>query len=129
MTDVIEVYRVEHIVTGIGPYRHLNPDGSIADIIYEMDEDHSFNTDCSHPHPSVDGSIGGIRYGELCGFSDIDDLHDWFEGYLGKLWDLGFVIEYYLVPTDDVRHGNYQVVFNRQNALSETLPMKEYRNA
>jgi hypothetical protein len=105
------VYRVENSEGG-GPYTFYSfdkADKAVVAVSNALKEAH--NESHHHPPPHSDG-ISFVRHYERCGFVSIEDLVQWFDGWLQKLHDVGFRMAIYDVPTDRVRAGEKQVVFD-----------------
>jgi hypothetical protein len=93
------VYRVEK--DGMGPYANPNK----TKTIHKMVEKHRDN---KHPTPNNDIFINRyIHYNEICGFSNVKSLKEWFFGYRAELRRLGYKMCVY----DAVATGKNQVVF------------------
>ena len=118
------VYRLEHS-NGIGPYQydqHLELiAGSWAkiakyheylDLLADMGRTHKRET---HPSPEHDGiNCDDFRRDQhFCGCKSLDDLQEWFGGFLPKLLNFGFKINRYEVAKNKVAEGKHQVVFDK----------------
>lgn len=113
------VYRVEHPLTHEGPYRHLSMRNEHTRITEKMVTRHN-NDRYNHPTPYNDGIRNNWREC-CCGFSTLDSLHRWFDGYLEELHHIGFALAKIEVPNDDVAFGEKQVVFRPSRVINRTL--------
>ena len=78
----MKIYRVEHPLTGDGPYRCWE---------YEIPGLSAAHTGSeSHPLPGRE-----LQYNEYCGFASMTDLLTWFKGWEGQLIAAGFHIAEY----------------------------------
>lgn len=67
------IYRIEHEETGIGPYIATGLSDEVSDMGWAHEDDDI------HPTPNFDiGIEREIRDGERCGFSSLEQLHNWF---------------------------------------------------
>lgn len=113
----MKVYRVEHIETGIGPY--------CEEWEYREEINSAHYANSTHPTPerevidfsNGDEEAGGILQeeiltnGQLCGFRSLNELYSWFDGWVAKLSEAGFIIqEYQAVLHLDVFRS--QVIFD-----------------
>lgn len=117
------VYRVEHKDTGDGPY---NSGDSSHYTINGLHPTHSNSDD--HPGVQVDvwEFVSGVHY---CGFSTLDQAHEWFKGFKQKLRRHGYVINVYEAPATGLYLGisGKQLVFLRDDSVKvDTLPIYRY---
>jgi hypothetical protein len=69
-----------------------------------------------HSEPVSDG-IPEIKCFEVCGTVSIKTFMRWFPSRVNELYtDEDFVVNLYLCDEEDVRIGNKQCVFTRENA-------------
>lgn len=119
------VYRVEHPISGIGPYRHEEEGQFRNELISLMGEEHSkymFGKIENNPHPGgyadfsdfeiVATGIQKIQFG----FESMEQLVTWFDTWLDYLFEMGFVISEYLVDSVVVGKSGKQVIFNKDKA-------------
>lgn len=108
------VYRMEN-EKGQGPYRMNGP--KLSEMIIK----HSDSP--NHPTPFEDGEP---FENEICkdisdylfGFLYIEDLKEWFNGYLEELQEYGFHIAVYKVY-GEIRCGKKQVAFLKNEAYKQ----------
>jgi len=113
------VFRLEHEIYGCGPYRineemellsseeYLSELDKFTDVMCEV---HNGSTD--HPIPNI--TVNHVR-DYIFGFSSLEELKDWFHGYLYTLmYDFGFIIQKY--ETDDYQLFNKQLIFKKDTA-------------
>jgi hypothetical protein len=80
-----------------------------------MAGDHS---NATHPSPHADAELHGITDDERCGFSSLEALNVWFDGWTEALNESGFEVWTYEVPDWAVRVGKFgQVVFDAREAV------------
>lgn len=107
------IYRIEHSATNVGPYNSSTPFVNTAQ--YDMGWSHTNDT-----HPSMWRDIIKPRSNRVkhrsyyCGFSDIDRMLTWFDGWFDVLRDNGFHIAIY--SANNVLDGQYQTVFVKRSA-------------
>jgi hypothetical protein len=130
------VYRVEHPITTFGPYQTTNnkaacqcPDvesvffvdrtddheeGCLGLALTEFADDIcASHWDADHPTPHSDGIEEPFLYldqGYVCGFDDLEALHEWFDGWVPSLIALGFEIIALTVSEEHVAWGRLQVL-------------------
>jgi ribosome modulation factor len=68
--------------------------------------------DDDHPGPYRDGDLGDIRSYEFCAFESMDGLNAWFEGWLDKLNESGYLVHVYEVAEEYIRRGRVQILVN-----------------
>ena len=110
--DEVEVYRVAHPMNdGRGPYCGYGPgSNALIDLAWKMQSTH---LDDDHPAPEQEGITRFAGFlGDRCGFSSVDKLYDWFEGWLAQLDEAGYELRTYRVNRRHVRAGLKQVVFD-----------------
>ncbi|QDH92130.1 unknown function [Streptomyces phage Dubu] len=123
----MRVYRVGHaektrVIAGtrfpVGPYNGLD-EWDMTDRPSVMIWAHSgLGSDSHHPSPFADPLLGQIAAAEVCGFTSLDALLDWFDTYLGVLDENDFRVWVYDVPDAWVRTGARfgQLVFRAAEA-------------
>lgn len=117
----ITMFRVEQ-PDGSGPYfADIDEDLPLAESLYHMRYNH---TDADHLSPSRDPMLKYIADDEVCGFTTLGGLDNWFAGYEDALAEAGFSIVAYIVPYTSCRFGKDQGVFIRKHAeWSRTIPI------
>lgn len=111
-----KVYRIEHPMTGLGPYQSDKEYRSrITDAILKT---HGGEWDKDHPHPS-DDNMGLILEdydgGLIFGFKDISQLTRWFDpALLDYLGADGYLIAVYDVWRKAMYFGSKQVGFDKR---------------
>lgn len=94
-----------------GPYVSAGLTSEIVMDMRPMGDAHSWEP--SHPSPISDPELCWIRDDERCGFISLDELFDWFEGFINLLRENGFVMYVYEVPGEYVRVGGFgQALFD-----------------
>lgn len=120
----MKVYRVQHLLTGNGPYTN-------GDTIINAALDAGFSN--KHPDPVDDGIWQKLmeafdhpeyRYG----FDSIAQLLEWFDDDAMRiLLDNDYVVAIYYVPGTSVRLGYRHLAYNERYAtleeLHDTLPV------
>lgn len=111
------VYRVEHKVTGLGPYHsRSNCDFPLETRQRLFNIVRKYFLKRHHVAPSDDmGHGSGFNlYGWLFGFKDEKSLTKWFDDALGVkgLQNLGFRVRMYEVPDNCVKFMKSQVCFH-----------------
>jgi len=112
----IMVFRVEHAVCGIGPYRALEVIPELQQFCDEITKQHS--NSYSHPTPQADGirNVLDVWRDYYCGFLYLEDLERWFDGWMESLLKEGFVVAKYLTDYDDIVVGNSgQIIFKKKD--------------
>jgi hypothetical protein len=116
---MIEVYRIEHKETGIGPFQ--TSDEFTQDLAKLLTMNKGY-----FPHPGDDGlGLGNIPWWYCFGCPTLNDLKRWVllganihenESIVKKLDELGFVLKYYLVEEDQVIMGirKTQLAFGKE---------------
>lgn len=100
----MKVYRVEHTITGKGPYRQRWPGADKIEIAHWLTED-------THPRPPW-----GYRNKKYTwGFVSMRDLFRWFGGWLPLLLTDGFTVRVYDVEPENV------IVLDRQAAIRKAV--------
>lgn len=123
------VYRIQHSVSGDGPYCALNDDRVITDEVISA----LSHTQCSTAHPSVwldcnphNRAKKYSCYDYYCGFNSWDQMIAWFMTAFDALYDSGFVVAVYEIDCRLVITGTYQIVFVRDAAtLVETIAIPD----
>lgn len=120
----MEIYRVEHLLTGIGPY--TNGDSAVNAAL-----DAGFTA--NHPAPCDDGIwddfAEGFEYPQYrYGFDSIEQLTAWFDDdAMRVLFENDYVVATYYVPGNYVRRGYCHLAFNHETArllrYDDTLPV------
>lgn len=113
------VYRVEHGETGTGPYQANAPSSSVLGRVHGG----YFDGD-PHPSPHDDYLGKGLRslgsylseweanYGRtLFGFTSMEMLTTWFDGFGMAFYEDGFVIKVYDVADRFVKSTKLQAIF------------------
>ncbi len=112
------IYRVQHEVTEIGPYRYGDLGGqnsSTRGLASKLTYAHVGDT--RRPGPDKDGLEGmEFELDDRFGFWSLHHLYGWFEDWLPQLLANGFHIQVFDVPREKVWYGELQVVFNRNDA-------------
>jgi hypothetical protein len=122
----VKVYRIEHLMTGKGPY--TNGDDAVNVALDSTD----FSS--RHPAPCNDGiwesHTEGFDYPHYrYGFESVDSLLDWFDSdAMQVLIDNGYVVATYYVPNGGVRVGYCHLAFDhdaaRLLAYDDTVPVR-----
>ncbi|MCI3271039.1 hypothetical protein [Streptomyces cylindrosporus] len=105
----------------IGPY---NRDDYNADLNTDMIRAHGgWGSHKHHPTPAADPYLNGVYSWEVCGFSSLGALLDWFETFLQTLDRNGYALWVYDVPDEDVRVGMRcgQLVFEPESAVKVSM--------
>lgn len=130
----MKVYHVEHKETGEGPYHE--------DWAYRQDLTMAHTDVEHHPTPqdliqlnSPDDFILNLAMNGLlnaftewhakCGFQKIEQAFEWFDGWIHKLNDAGFVIATYTVDPDRILVTDLQVLFVSDTTPYEKLTFEE----
>lgn len=103
----------EHTYQGFpsGPYVSAGLTPEIVMNMRPMGDAH--NWEPRHPSPKEDPKLGWVRGDERCGFTTLDDLFGWFEGFTDLLRENGFIVYMYDVPDEYVRVGGFgQALFH-----------------
>lgn len=113
---VMYIYRIEHPQTGDGPYGESLNDLKLADTsLCKMGWEH-----CDYNHPGMWEEFN--KYGVdsprdyYCGFDTIENLKDWFDGWLECLHTNGFEVRIYSISKMDCMIGKYQSIFIKRVA-------------
>ena len=116
------VYRVAHATKKgehqfpLGPYQGYDRSSELDEINWA----HSGDDD--HPTPSSDG-IRGMESTDFCALPSMGWLKKWFSGWFGILSKDDYRIWVYDVPSDAVKLGYRQLVFDYRRAkLIRTEP-------
>jgi hypothetical protein len=108
----MRIYRVEHSVTGKGPYVDHQDDVLGLHAAHEGSK--------SHPGPWEEGEdFGWQRYSwHKFGFPSRAKCDEWFENFDLRLRTAGYVVKVYEVGSDDVilSPSGKQVMFVHKNA-------------
>jgi hypothetical protein len=102
-----------------GPYNGLSWTDTTAGLD-DMQYAHSFNGSAAHhPAPHEDVYLFDIAPYEVCGFTSLDALLDWFDTWLQVLDEADFRVWVYDVPDASVRVGRDfgQLVFIAADAV------------
>lgn len=123
----MRIYRVE-MGSGAGPYSpHLHGikewEWQVDQELDQMYADHKGDGWSPEPtHPTPYAEFRGLRdldrvWGDWnCGFESMAQLEAWFDGWLHKLAELGFMVGIYEVPEFYARVGQCQAIFNKDNS-------------
>lgn len=112
------VYRVEN-ARGYGPWNSTVRQSYVDGLLKAMER----KSACGHPTPIEDGLSINLRWRYGC--KSLDQLHDWFpEPYRQRLFDAGFTVKVYAVPSSRVKMGRSQVAFNPAEA-APVVPMEK----
>lgn len=119
------VYRIEHPKNRVGPYRydHVNPIHCEWQRL--MAVEHTNEGDFGggdHPGGWQDFCDDDFLIEDnVFGFHSLEDLMNWFDGWLEYLIEMGFVVRSYIVPGKHVTYGksNKQIMFNQKHAKLE----------
>lgn len=116
----VDFYRVAHPSDKTGPYQRFGVTGpsSRVTLARKLCDAHGW-TDGAHPPPRDDTGLYYIGRYEHCGFQSIEQLNQWFAGWMAALNETGFKLYHYKIPAEDVRHGERQSV--------AVLPKRAYR--
>lgn len=118
-TRKLMVYRVEHKITGKGPYRTPFSEEDVPKWA-EMCQAHQCG---GHSSPLLDG-IETFNTADFCGFVSRKQLDKWFHGWKRWLTLWGYHIAVYEVPFDRVKFGRTQVAFEIDCCSRvDTLPL------
>lgn len=111
------VYRIEHPITHIGPYRSdIN-----TSLIDKMFDAHSCYVSASHPTPQREGFKYELLEKCVCGCKDMQQLKDWFGIFLKPLLKEGFTLTKYIVKTEGVHFGKYQTLIETKKVIKRTV--------
>lgn len=103
------VYRVEHYEKNFGPYATSRMPCSHWPLAYELCDKHNG----SRNHPVAEW----IGIDEFCGFSSLQQMKNWFNGFIKKLHKYNYRISVYDCPDDKVKkYDDKQIVFVRSKA-------------
>lgn len=115
----MQLIRVEHQTCKHGPYRTAGCVESYANGIRMHD---ALSTALSyahsgdwHPSPDEDGAPDWQER-HMCGFATEGDMLAWFDGWLDKLHEQGYVATTYEVSPLLVHFGRRQVMFDPNEA-------------
>lgn len=111
----MRVYRVEHKLSGIGPYMHKWP------YAQDLHADHA--GDPKRPCPEDDLTLR-MNYSHCYGFDSAEALKAWFEGWLPVLHEHGFRMAVYKAePAQRSRRGTGQVSFAKPTKSVKSMPL------
>jgi hypothetical protein len=129
---MIEVYRIEHKETGLGPYQ--TRDEFTQKLAKRLTRNQRY-----FPHPGDDGlGLGNIPHWYSFGCPTLNDLKRWVllgasiqenDSIIQKLDEMGFCMKYYLVEEDQVIMGwkKTQLVFGKEEdceyCISDSYPL------
>jgi len=118
--EMTRIFRVEHAETGRGPYAGSPGVSETAPSTHNA-------RDWEHPPVWEDSLLGNIvsedkaiklfSEGARSAFEDMKQLNTWFDEWLPKLKELGFVVRSFDVPSKDVFKGATQVLYKPENAV------------
>lgn len=113
---LVSMFRVEKSC-GAGPYVG-EEDNPLLEHMFAV------HGDADHPEPWDDPMLGEIYPDEVCGFSTIDALEEWFYGYEDVLDEMGYSIVVYTTKLNLVRYGKKQSLFVKNEATAvRTMPL------
>lgn len=106
----MKVLRVEHPVSGQGPYTHGGLNGPALQYMSQC------YSKISNPDPDDDGLRGVAGYS--FGFKSLDQLHDWFSVRVLRalMHRVGFAVVEYEIEERYVLFGGKQIAFDKQYA-------------
>ncbi|MFI6495970.1 hypothetical protein [Nonomuraea typhae] len=117
----MRIWRVAHVYEThdnfpSGPYAYIGlSDDTFESVGLVLAAAHS--SDDRHPTPHSDAVLSGIDERERCGFTDLESLYSWFNGFPALLADHDFIIYAYEAPEGSYRIGRYgQTVFDTESA-------------
>jgi len=100
----MKVYRVEHKVSGQGPYTYY-------DEKYKWGFDIDIRNKEKHPDPYSD-NLSRFTYDELFGFKCMKTMKKWFNKKSRKyLHQHSFILQVFEVDKEYVRIGDHQITF------------------
>jgi hypothetical protein len=108
----VDVFRIEHPESHVGPYNHYWTDYESGKYDLQMGEAHTGNL--STPGPRYPGEFPrpwAITGEHKFGFESEAHLRQWFRGWRAPLRRCGFVLAVYRVPEPDVLFGVHQLAF------------------
>lgn len=113
------VYRVEHSVDGCGPYMSNTLEGKfrpqyIQRLANSLGTKH--NGDSEHCVIWEEVGNQGFSSRHFCGFESMEQLYNWFRGFITSLFECGYVFKTYNVPDQYVLRGRYQLAFEMDKA-------------
>ena len=122
----IKIYRLEY-KNGKGPYQyHEHSHAFEEDPLYSMWNEHT--TKAFHVPPRLDFEkpvYDGKRINQafVFGCDTIETLHQWFQGWITKLFNFGFQLIEYELEIKDVIFGKSknQVAFKKDNAIKKRI--------
>lgn len=123
MKHIRIIYRVEHPVSGIGPYRHDHINPMHCDLQRLMGQEHSKDMgESNDDHPGAYNDFDmDLQENDIFGFNSLEDLTTWFDTWLDILFEMGYVVRSYKVADNFVADSisGLQVVFKKQFAEFE----------
>ena len=116
------IYRLEaknkfKTKVGEGPYTNNIDDSKVmyfTDIVLN-----AHNHGDSHPSIEEDFSLYDIPSNNHCACETLEDLKNWFRGYMAHAKRVGFGIAEYKVIDYIVSESGKQVIFNKYNVISK----------
>lgn len=97
------IYRVEHIETGVGPFRQEN--NILAWIFQDKLQ--------THPAPYDDGIPNFMDGYDSIGCVSLEQLKFWFQDHIPCLKEMGMVVRVFSANDDFVNIGRTQASFAR----------------
>lgn len=112
----MNIFRVQHMKTGLGPYTNNNKPGYFYQEIQNMMDKHNFDIE-KWPSP-VREMLHYVEPGELCGFLSLKQLGEWFSND-----DLVMLIRHeynmvFLTHVKIIAKGKKQIVFEKTECTS-----------
>ena len=117
------VFRVEHKISGTGPYLHSDPENDYVNI---MGLERAMNPFYGKMHPDPDYQVPSSHY---FGFASAEDLCFWFNVPMSvrELDSLGFEVRTYYITDDKVKVLPKQLAFEKDAAeLISRQPMFDF---
>lgn len=116
------VYRVEHHISGLGPYQHypapnhFDYDDTMMEVYedeyYELKEEmETAHSDGEHPVLHCEG--------HLSAFESLEDLHIWFDGFVDWMMNLGFIVVEIDVENIFANDSTGQCIFRPELIISK----------
>jgi hypothetical protein len=120
----LKVYRLEHPVSGKGPFHHLLEASEATPVTEETEYAHWLRErllSTSGHLPSAEYDVDGFTPGvHVCGAPNMLTLSKWFSYYWNRLLAYGFKLYEYQVPNLKAQRGAQQIVFDPKDAVSRT---------
>lgn len=116
------VYRLEHPLTGNGPYCTSEGTPRARKLASELIEEHG-NRYIEHPSPLEDDlstftrrCMKGAECYAFFGCSSIELLYNWFKEFWSQLIDAGFQVVQYEVESYQIGKSGLQLAFDMRKA-------------